>query len=99
MRNVIFYLRTPKAEKSLIMLRINDRQFSGGKFVYSTHEHIRPEHWKGSRGKGQPKAGIPSNEALSFRLKQIEYRVEEFMRFNREEIGVSDRLRAHLDGT
>lgn len=112
MRSVIFYLRSPEATTSLIMMRVYDRQFADGKFTYSTHEYISPKNWsllpppKNSKrkkplknGAGQPKRGVIGNDALAFRLTQIEQRLTNYMLTNKESDQFnSQSLRDFLDG-
>lgn len=112
MRSVIFYLRSPKATTSLIMMRAYDRQFAGGKFTYSTKEFINPKHWtllprseKSVRkkpvanGAGRPKQGVLGNDLLETRLDKIKADFTSYMRENRDNDKFSsDKIRQHLDG-
>jgi len=92
-----FYLKKSTRESNtapaphLIMLKMYDRQFHDGRFVYSTGERIDPGKWDDE--KGEPKKG---NEALTKRLLSIRTAANEYLLTNRQTL-TKEGLKNHLD--
>jgi hypothetical protein len=86
-----FYLKESDAETQLIMLKIYDSQFQGGRFYYSTKERIKTSEWDEKNGK--VKGG---KDYLNSRLSLIKSEAERFISLNREVL-TKEALKEHLD--
>lgn len=75
----------------LIMMKMYDRQFADGRFVYSTGERIERGKWDDD--KGEPRRG---NEALTKRLLSIRTAANEYLLSNRQTL-TKEGLKNHLD--
>ena len=86
-----FYLKKSDAESNLIMGKLYDSQFIGGRFTYSTKERITVKQW--SKNDDMPKKG---NEALTEQLLLIRKKATEYIRLNRSNL-TKEGLKNYLD--
>lgn len=89
-----FYLKTPKAIDSLIMMRKYDAQFKDGVFTYSARERIVTKNWDFK--KERPKPG-QTNDAILSRLLELDKESEDYILLNRKYL-TRDGLRDYLNG-
>lgn len=81
----------PKSTKFLIMMRIYDSQFSSGRFIYSTKEHIEPKNWDAKTQKA--KQGF---DHINTRLHTISKSADRYIADNRQKL-TRRSLKDHLD--
>jgi hypothetical protein len=82
-----------RKDSGLVMLQINDAQFSNGKFYYSTGEYCEADKWDKEKGFTKDAGSSLNVRLLSIRLKATDY-----IHLNRGTLS-KEGLKKALDGT